>query len=453
MASQTKTDYQLQHQLFKAVLGMRVNIVHPGAGELSYEIRGIVDFAQKLAATGIDITWENIGDPVAKGEEVPKWIRDIVKNAVNNGSRSYAYSPTKGLNEAREFLARQRTKETGNTLKPDNILFFNGLGDAINKTYTWLNPVARVLGPSPAYPTHSSIEGAHGRSMHLTYKLDINNEWMPDIEDIRSKVKHNPTIAGLLLISPDNPTGAVYPRRILQQFVDIAKQYELFLIADEIYANLAYDQEDFTPLAMLTDGVPTIIMRGLSKEVPWPGSRCGWLEFYNLHVDESFDRYAKSIEEAKMTEVCSTTLPQIVLPEILGDQRYTKHLSNRRQKYVRRAEEACKVLNNSPAFKVIKPKGAFYLAVTLTDKFVKSKFKLKAANAKAQKLLDKELTKIPEHDFDKRFCYQLMANTGVCVVPLSTGFNSYIPGFRMTLLEPDDAKFSRTLSKIASVLK
>ena len=244
---------------------MRVNIVHPGAGELRYEIRGIVEFAQKLAATGVPIIWENIGDPVAKGEMVPEWIRTIVADEVRQNSKSYAYSPTKGLDEARAYLARTRSQETGVELSPDNILFFNGLGDAITKVYTWLNPTARVLGPNPAYPTHSSIEGAHGRSVHMTYQLNPDNGWLPDVEEVRQKVKDNPNIAALLIINPDNPTGMVYPRQILEEFVAIAKDYDLFLIADEIYANLAYQPEDFVSLAELADGVPTMIMRGLSK--------------------------------------------------------------------------------------------------------------------------------------------------------------------------------------------
>lgn len=430
---------------------MRVDIVHPGAGQIAYEIRGIVDFADKLAATGIEITWENIGDPVAKGEEVPAWIKEIVSAEVTK-NKSYAYSPTKGLAEARAFLSEKRSHETNTKLSVDDILFFNGLGDAINKVYTWLNPVARVLGPSPAYPTHSSIEAAHGRSAHLTYKLDVDNEWMPNMEDIERQVAENNNIAGLLIINPDNPTGAVFPRQVLQRFVDIAKKYKLFLIADEIYANLAYDPTAFFSIARLADGVPTIVMRGLSKEVPWPGSRCGWLEFHNLTADKSFARYAQSILEAKMTEVCSTTLPQSVLPAILGDSRYEGHLANRRTKYQKRAKEAYETLRPSENCKVVISKGAFYFSPTFTNDFVEKPFNLKAANPEAQKLLDAVLAETPLQDFDKRFCYHLMASTGICVVPLSTGFNSHVPGFRMTLLESDDTKFSDTLKKINMAL-
>jgi aspartate/methionine/tyrosine aminotransferase len=431
---------------------MRTNIVHPGAGQLHYEIRGIVEFAQKLGRTGIDIIWENIGDPVAKGEEIPAWIREIVANEVRQSSESYAYSPTKGLQAARDFLAADRSKQ-GTTLKAENILFFNGLGDAINKVYTWLNPEARVLGPNPAYPTHSAVEAAHGRSAHLTYQLDPRNKWLPDMAEIRRQVAEHPEIAGLLIINPDNPTGMVYPKAILGEFVAIARDYKLFLIADEVYANLTYDQTDFISLGALADGVPTIIMRGLSKEVPWPGSRCGWLEFYNLEADPDFARYSRSIEEAKMTEVCSTTLPQTVLPAILGDSRYQSHLAGRRAKYAGRAAEALETFDSNPSLQMVQPKGAFYLAVTFSDDYLAKPLSAPAANPRAQKLLDAALKQIPDEAFDKRFCHQLLAATGICTVPLTTGFNSSTPGFRMTLLEADDAKFTDTLQAIRQFVK
>lgn len=427
---------------------MRLNIVHPGAGELRYEIRGIVRLAQQLADTGMAMTMENIGDPVAKGEAVPEWIREIVAQEVMKSS-SFAYSPTKGLRQARDFLATARNQESGGNLSPENIIFFNGLGDAITKLYTWLNPVARVLGPNPAYPTHSSIEGAHGRSPMLTYNLDPDKGWLPDLEDIRNKVKYNPNIAALLIINPDNPTGTVYPREVLQAFADIAREYNLFLIADEIYAKLAYDAEGFTSIVEVAGDIPTIIMRGLSKEVPWPGSRCGWLEFYNMEQDDAFARYALSIEEAKMTEVCSTTLPQTVLPYILGDERYEPHLEQRRQKYQRRAREAVEVFSKVPHFKVVEPKGAFYLSVALEEELIKQIRNKQAHNERANQLLMQELDQVADNEFDKEFCYRLMAATGICTVPLTTGFNSYVPGLRMTLLEEDDAAFTKTLQTIA----
>ena len=431
---------------------MRVDIVHPGAGELQYEIRGIVHFAQNLQKTGIDIIWENIGDPIAKGEKVPVWIQDIVADAARD-SFSYAYSPTKGLNEAREYLSKTRSQETGATLLPESILFFNGLGDAITKTYTWLNPIARVLGPSPAYPTHSSVEGAHGRSRHQTYNLDPDNNWLPDLADINEKIKNNPNITALLIINPDNPTGMVYPVEVLKEFVALAKEYNLFLIADEIYANLVYDKADFTSLAELIDGVPAIIMRGLSKEVPWPGSRCGWLEFYNVDADPAFQHYVNSLEEAKMIEVCSTTLPQMVLPKILSDSRYRPYVQSRTKQYNERAKLAAELLNGIDGVRVVEPRGAFYLTLNFEQGFLQKSRYLKAANKEASSLLSQEVEALDSTELDKLFCYQLLASTGLCVVPLSSGFNSHKPGLRMTLLEADADTFKKTLHILASALR
>lgn len=429
---------------------MRVPIVNSGASELRYEIRSIVAFAQKLESIGVDITWENIGDPIAKGERVPDWIRDIVAKEVTDNNDSFGYSPTKGLDSAREFLARTRSQETSNKLEPEDIIFFNGLGDAIHEVYTWLNPYARVLGPSPAYPTHSSIEGAHAKSRHLTYNLDPENDWMPDIKDIRDKVHFDQDVAGILIINPDNPTGAVYPKRVLEQIVEIAKEYNLFLIADEVYANLTYDG-NFVSLAEVAGEVPTMIMRGLSKEVPWPGSRCGWVEFYNTSKDQEYAEYIQSIENAKMNEVCSTTLPQSVLPTILSDSRYHDHVRKRADLYEGRARIASQTLNKSSLFQVVEPKGAFYLAVTFTQAFTSRTLSLKSMSVEAKKLLDKELAKEPNMKQDKKFCLELLASTGICTVPLSSGFNSHIQGFRMTLLETDDEKFEKTLNSITSI--
>ena len=431
---------------------MRLNIVHPGADELHYEIRDIADFGHGIAGTGVEIIWENIGDPVAKGEQVPDWIKQIVSEAATK-NEAYAYSPTKGLIQTREFLSQKRTKETGNDLSPDDIIFFNGLGDAITKIYTWLNPIARVLGPCPAYPTHSSVEAAHGRSFHLTYQLDPENSWLPDMADVRNKVKYNPNIGALLIINPDNPTGIVYPREILEEFVAIAKEFDLFLIADEIYANLVFSGKEFTSLASVTGDVPTIIMRGLSKEVPWPGSRCGWIECYDRDKDSQFSRYVRTVLEAKMIEVCSTTLPQLVLPEILSHKSYPKYLTERTAHYEKRADQLAEAVSKLPGVNFTKPQGAFYATITADKKVFEAAIAgLKPRNTKASQILDEALQKVPKSQIDKRFCYALMASTGLCVVPLS-GFNSETPGFRMTLLEQSDQKFTTILDILKQVFK
>ncbi len=427
---------------------MRTNIVHIGADELIYEIREIVEIGEKLEKLGVEILWENIGDPVAKGQNIPVWMKDIITETVKNDEKSFGYSPTKGLLETREFIANMRRDE-GASLSPDDILFFNGLGDAISIIYTYLNRGARVIGPNPAYPTHSSSEAAHAGTHHITYSLNPHRNWLPDLEDLRNKVKYNPLISGILIINPDNPTGLVYPERVLREIVAIAKEFDLFIISDEVYANIAYGDEKMVPLYSVIGDVPAIVMRGLSKEIPWPGARCGWVEFYNRDKDPVFDRYAKSLVDAKQLEVCSTTLPQKVLPKIFSDDRYKKHLDERAVFYSRRADVAYDILKNTSGVVVPKPEGAFYLSVVFEEGVLNEKQSLNIKNKEVKDFILKEIEGLPS---DKRFVYYLMASTGICVVPLS-GFNSSLYGFRITLLEPDEVKFKDVLKTTADSIK
>lgn len=424
---------------------MRANIVHPGADELTYEIREIVEVGKDLERMGVPILWENIGDPVAKGEKIPAWIKEIITATVADDDKSFAYSPTKGLLETREFLAAMRNKEGGAQITAEDILFFNGLGDAISKVYTYLNKTARVIGPNPAYPTHSSAEGAHAGSHHLTYRLNPYRNWLPDLEDLRNKVKYNPNVVGILIINPDNPTGMVYPEKVLREIVAIAREFDLFIISDEIYANIVYGEEKMVPLSQVLDGVPGIAMKGLSKEIPWPGARSGWVEFYNKEKDPVFARYAKSLVDAKMLEVCSTTLPQKVLPKVFADPRYAAHLKERANEYRKHADTAYQIFRGVPSVVAPKPGGAFYMSVVFEDGALNGHQTLPIKDEAVKKFIEQKIDGVSP---DKRFAYYLMASTGICVVPLS-GFNSDLHGFRVTLLEPDEAKFKQTFQTLA----
>lgn len=431
---------------------MRNNIVHPGADELSYEIREIVDFGNELEKLGVKMVWENIGDPVAKGEKLPLWMKSIIKRVMDEDDKVFGYSPTSGLLETRQFLADQRKKETGVNLKPDDILFFNGLGDAVSKVYTYLNEHARVIGPSPAYPTHSSAEAAHSGSHHITYDLNPHRNWLPDLEELRSKVKYNPAISGILIINPDNPTGMIYPKRVLEEIVAVAREFDLFIVCDEIYVNLFYGPEKVVPLAEVIGDVPAIVMRGLSKEVPWPGARCGWVEMYNKNKDPVFARYARTLLDAKRLEVCSTTLPQRVLPEIFSNPEFPKYVASRNSLYKKRADTAYEIFRNVPGIIAPKPAGAFYMTIVFEEDGLNSKLKLAIDNRDVSEVIEKKVAALGGDKFDKRFAYYLMGATGICVVPLS-GFNSDLPGFRITLLETDDSTFKETMIKIASGIK
>ena len=415
---------------------MRNNIVSLGADELKYEIREIVAVAKEFGKLGIEINWENIGDPVQKGEKLPDWIKDLIIGTMKD-DLTYAYSPTKGLDATREYLA-QKANGNGNVrITKEDIIFFNGLGDAISKVYGQLRKEYRVIGPSPAYSTHSSAEASHAGSEYVSYSLDPNNLWYPDLNDLRMKVKYNPSISGILVINPDNPTGAVYPREVLLEIVAIAKEFDLFIVCDEIYINLTYNGKKSVPLADVINGVCGISMKGISKELPWPGARCGWIEVYNADKDPVFAKYIKSIVDDKMLEVCSTTLPQKVIPAVMTDPRYGKHIAQRNAVYEQRSRIAYDLLKEIPGIIVNRTNGAFYMTVMFRENVLKPNQKLAVANSAARERVEQLVTGVA---LDKRFVYYLLASTGICVVPL-TGFNCDLQGFRATLLESDDAKF------------
>jgi len=427
---------------------MRRQIVHEGAEQLIYEIREIVAVAREFQKLGVDITWENIGDPIQKGEKMPQWIKDIVAELAMHDT-TYGYCDTQGIPETRAFLAAQVNKRGGCRITAEDIVFFNGLGDAVARIFGALRREARVIGPSPAYSTHSSAEAAHSGYEHLTYELDPQNRWMPDLVDLENKVKYNDSIAGILLINPDNPTGTVYPRAFLEKIVAIAKANRVFLMCDEIYAHIVYNGAETCHLSEVIDNVPGIALRGISKEYPWPGSRCGWIEVFNQNKFPDFKRYIESLVNAKRLEVCSTSLPQYSIPLVIGDPRYAGHLEKRRRTFEQRANEACDIFSSVDEIFVNRPQGAFYLSVLFEKGVLNHQQKLTIKNHAVRDAVEKKVKNV---SVDKRFVYYLLGATGICVVPL-TGFCTERQGFRVTLLESDDKKRRWTWQTLVEAIR
>jgi aspartate/methionine/tyrosine aminotransferase len=412
---------------------MRRQIVHEGADQLTYEIRGIVAIAKQVRDCGVDIYWENIGDPVQKGEKLPGWMKAIVSELVTDDT-TYGYTETQGLSCAREFIAAQVNRRGGVQVTSNDIIFFNGLGDAVARMFGFLRREARVIGPSPAYSTHSSAEAAHSGYEHLTYTLNPHDNWMPDLDDLDKKIQYNDSISGMLIINPDNPTGSVYPREVLEKMISIARRHQVFVICDEIYAGIIYNGASTASLAEVIGERPGIALRGISKEFPWPGARCGWIEVYNQERHPMFKRYVNSLINAKMLEVCSTSLPQYAIPRIMGDPRYPAHLEQRCRMYERRVNIAHDILKDVPGISVVRPRGAFYMTVLFDPGVLKATQYLDIPNEKARTLIEQKVQGVKP---DKRFVYYLLGATGICVVPL-TGFCCEREGFRLTMLESDE---------------
>ncbi|MBI5656029.1 MAG: pyridoxal phosphate-dependent aminotransferase [Geobacter sp.] len=425
---------------------MRNELVPPSAGRITYEIRNIVNVAEKLQKHGVKINWENIGDPIVKGEIIPDWMKGIVAAAAMEND-SYGYAHTRGVLETREFICGLINRRGGAQITPEDIIFFNGLGDAIAKLYGVLNPETRILMASPSYTTHSSAESAHAHTAPLCFSLDPKNRWYPNIEEIRNLVKYNPNVAGIMIINPDNPTGMAYPEELLRQIVAIAREYDLFILADEVYNNIVYNGEKTVPLSDVIGDVPGIAMKGISKELPWPGSRCGWIEVYNFGRDERFQHYVNAILNTKMNEVCSTTLPQKVIPAIMSHPEYPVYLAERTSRYEQMSNITYNFLKGVPGLMVNRTNGAFYMAVAFEEGLLTSRQSLPIENPEVRTLVE-DLVNAPGVSPDKRFVYYVLASTGICIVPLSS-FSTPLQGFRVTLLERDPAECERIYKTLA----
>jgi alanine-synthesizing transaminase len=190
-------------------------------------------------------------------------------------------------------------------------------------------------------------------------------------------------------------------------------------------------------------------MKGISKEVPWPGSRCGWMEFYNRDKDHEFSRLCGAIEDAKMIEVCSTTLPQKAVPKILGSPLFEAYRKEENNKIGKRSKLITEILGDVPFLYFNETFGAFYNTMVFKKDALKRTGRIKIENPQIAELFESWIT--PDMALDKIFVYNLLAAKGVCVVPLSS-FHSDLIGFRVTLLENNEELLKSTFGKIKDAL-
>jgi len=273
----------------------------------------------------------------------------------------------------------------------------------------------------------------------------------PDLNELRSQVENNPSVCAIMIINPDNPTGMVYSKELLQQIVAVAREFGLFIIADEVYNNIVYNGEQTVPISDVIGDVPAISLKGISKEFPWPGSRCGWIEVYNGESDEQFRKYINLILTSKMNEVCSTTLPQTVIPAIMQHPQYQIYLKERISLYEKSSNITYNYLKEVPELLVNRTNGAFYMAVAFKEGMLNNKQSLPIENQEVRELVE-SLVNQPGVSADKRFVYYTLAATGICTVPLSS-FATSLQGFRVTLLERDPLETEQIYRTLASKIK
>lgn len=434
---------------------MRKKVAHPDVSLLRYGIRELVELAQKLQALipGFRFIGENIGDPVAKGWKVPPFMKRILADALEHDDAAFAYTHSRGNIQTRKWVAEYvRRHCPASRLDFEDVLFFNGLGSAIAVLYQMMAPGARVLQPLPGYPAHISMERFFARSECIGYRTDPERDWAPDMADMERLVAEHPEAAAILLINPNNPTGAVYSRETLEAVVRLAERHHLMLISDEVYFRMVFNGSAHVHLIELAAGrVPLIVLRGVSKDVPWPGGRCGWMEFHNTDMDPDFRDFADSLRKRMLVEVCATTLPQIVLPRIYDHPEFAAWLDSNNRELEAASNRIAALLGSTRGLSVRPIHGAFYMLPVFKEGVLNSRQSLPIAHAPARDFIERAVS-APGFPPDKRFAFYLLASTGICVVP-ATDFESPLPGFRVTTLDRDPDRREKTYTALSRAVE
>ncbi len=435
---------------------MRTKLVNPKTHLLRYGIREIVDVAQKLKEfdPSMTLVMENIGDPIMKSWLVPNFLKEAIVNEVNKpGDAVFGYAHSRGLPETRKWVVdyAKRFSPTSE-LNYENVLFTNGLGASISAFYQMLPAGARILQPTPSYPTHTSFESFAANAEPVLYKLDPDNNWQPDMADLEAQILAHPDVAAILIINPNNPTGAVYSKETLEKMVTLAEKYKLFIISDEVYFRMVYNNAVFTQITDIAHNrVPLVVMRGLSKDIPWPGGRCGWMEFHNIDLDSEFKSFVDGVKQRILLEICSGTLPQKILSSLYEHPEFENWNKQYNAELEKNANYIYEVLSKTKGLKVNKIYGAFYMMPLFETGVLNDKQTLPIANDAARAYIESVVNQ-PGFPLDKRFCYYLLAATGICVVP-SSGFFSPYPGFRLTTLDRDENRRKDTYARLSKAVE
>ncbi len=363
---------------------------------VEYAIRDIVSAATKLEKQGKKIQYLNIGDPVLYGFQPPDHVKEALIKAIQKGENYYA--PSEGLPELRDLISQKEHKK-GLSVSSDDILVTNGVSEGLDMIMSSIVEEGdEVLLPGPYYPPYASYIRLHG-GIPIEFAVDLDNS-TPDIDDIRSKI--TPKTIAICLISPNNPTGVVFNEKALKDLVDVANENNLYIICDEIYDQIIFD-EKFVGIGKVAGTSPVILLNGFSKVHLMSGWRIGYIAFNNSPALEQLRENLPKLARVRI----STNLPvqHAALESLRGPQEYiskfVSELKTRRDLVVKR-------LNSMPGLSCTNPKGAFYAF----PKIEQSKF-----------------------DSDKEFVMELLNSKGVLTVHGSGFGKQYGSGhFRLVFL-------------------
>lgn len=435
---------------------MRNSISNPNLHYLKYQIREVVDVMQKLKEINpkMKFVGENIGDPITKSWEVPPFLKQVITDEINKpGDKVFGYSHSRGLPETRKWVIEHVKKMCpSSNLDYQYVLFTSGLGSAISVLYEMMPARARVIQPTPGYPAHTSMESFFSKAEPILYNLDANNNWQPNLAHLEAQIQAHPEITAILIINPNNPTGSVYDEATLKSIVELAKKYNLMIISDEVYFNMVYNGKKHEHIIEIAEGVvPLMVMRGISKDLPWPGGRSGWIEFHNVDIDPEYKAYAEGVKKRVLMEVCSTSLPQFIIPKVYDHPDFPAWIESYNNELEKNGNYIAEVLGNTKGLKVNRTDGAFYMMPMFDDGLLNDKQTLPIEHEGMRNFIEEQVNK-PGVKLDQRFTYYLLAKEGICVVPAS-GFFSPDFGFRLTTLDRDDERRKDTYAKLSRAVE
>ncbi len=388
--------------------------------DVCYDIRGpVLEKARQMEEEGQKIIKLNIGNLAVFGFDPPD---EIVQDMIRNLPATAGYTDSKGLFAPRKAVVHYTQEKNISGVTVDDVYLGNGASELIVMALNALLDTGdEILVPAPDYPLWTAaVSLSGGRPVH--YVCDEQAGWTPDLDDIRKKI--TPNTRGIVVINPNNPTGALYPPELLREIVEIARQHQLIIFADEIYDKTLYDGATHTSIASLADDVLCVTFNGLSKNYRSCGYRAGWMVVSGpkKHAKD----YIEGLNMLASMRLCANTPGQLAIQTALGGYQSIKDLVCPGGRLARQRDLATELLNQIPGVSVVKPKAALYMFPRLDPKLY------------------------PIAD-DQQFAYELLAEEKVLIVQ-GTGFNWPQPDhFRLVFL-PNSDDLADAIGRIARFL-
>lgn len=319
------------------------------------DIRGPVFVeAMRMRKEGIDVLRLNTGNPATFDFKMP----DSVRNAlINNADKAVAYCDLKGMPDARESICDYHKGKGIQGITPDDVFIGNGVSELVTMALTaLLNYGDEILVPAPDYSLWTnSVWIAGAKPVH--YICDEQANWYPDINDIKSKI--TPKTKALVIINPNNPTGALYPKEVLEELVQVAREHQLVIFSDEIYDRLVMDDLEHISTATLAPDLLVCTMNGLSKSHIICGFRCGWMVVSG--AKENAKDFIAGLVQLSAMRLCANALMQLVIPAALNDPESTREMIVPGGRLYEQREATCRELAKIDGISFVKNSAAFYL--------------------------------------------------------------------------------------------